>query len=76
MLHRFSRVRLFVTLRTVALQALLSVGIFQARILLCPAAGDLPYPAIKPTSLTSPALAGRFFTTSASWEAHIRYIYM
>ena len=27
--------------------------------------GELPNPGIKPTSLTSPALAGRFFTTSA-----------
>ena len=26
-------------------------------------------PGIKPMSLESPALAGRFFTTSASWEA-------
>ena len=24
---------------------------------------------MEPTSLTSPALAGRFFTTSATWEA-------
>ena len=31
--------------------------------------GDLPYPAIKPESLVSPALAGRFFTTSVTWEA-------
>ena len=30
---------------------------------------DLPNPGIKPTSLTSPALAGRFFTTNATWEA-------
>ena len=28
---------------------------------------DLPNPEIKPTSLTSPALAGRFFTTSTTW---------
>ena len=28
----------------------------------------LPNPGIKPMSLMSPALAGRFFTTSASWE--------
>ena len=26
-------------------------------------------PGIKPTSLTSPALAGRFFTTSATWKS-------
>ena len=29
----------------------------------CPPPGDLPNPEIKPTSLVSPALAGRFFTT-------------
>ena len=31
--------------------------------------GDLPYPGIKPMSPASPALAGGFFTTSATWEA-------
>ena len=35
----------------------------------CPSPGDLPNPGIKPVSLMSPALAGRFFTTSATWEA-------
>ena len=34
-----------------------------------PTPGDLPDPGIEPMSLTSPALAGRFFTTSATWEA-------
>ena len=34
-----------------------------------PPPGDLPYLGIKPASLTSPALAGGFFTTSATWEA-------
>ena len=34
----------------------------------CPPPGDLPDPGIKPASLTSPALAGGFFTTSATWE--------
>ena len=34
-----------------------------------PPPGDLPNPVIQPTSLSSPALAGGFFTTSASWEA-------
>ena len=33
--------------------------------------GDFPEPGIKPESLTSPALEDRFFTTSATWEAHI-----
>ena len=31
-----------------------------------PTPGDLPKPGIKPTSLASPALAGRFFITSAT----------
>ena len=31
--------------------------------LLCPPPGDLPDPGIKPVSLMSPALAGKFFTT-------------
>ena len=34
-----------------------------------PPPGDLLNPGIKPTSLTSPALAGGFFTTSTTWEA-------
>ena len=34
-----------------------------------PSSEDLPDPAIKPASLTFPALAGAFFTTSATWEA-------
>ena len=34
----------------------------------CPPPGDLPNPGIKPTSPMSPALAGSFFTTSATWE--------
>ena len=33
-----------------------------------PPPGDLPDPGIKPMSLASPALAGRFFTTGATWE--------
>ena len=72
MLSHFSRVRLFATLWTVARRAPLSMGILQARILewvalLSP--GDLPNPGIEPASLMSSALAGRFFTTSATWEA-------
>ena len=34
-----------------------------------PTPGDLPDPGSTPMSLTSPALAGRFFTTSATWKA-------
>ena len=33
------------------------------------APGDLPDPGITSVSLTSPALAGGFFTTSTTWEA-------
>ena len=50
-------------------------GIFQQEYwsgLPCPAPGDLPNPRIEPTSLTSPALASGFFTTSTTWEAQIQ----
>ena len=33
-----------------------------------PPPGDFPNPEAKTVSLMSPALAGRFFTTSAAWE--------
>ena len=36
----------------------------------CPPPGDLPDPAVELTSVTSPASAGGFFTTGATWEAH------
>ena len=36
--------------------------------LLFPPPGDLLHPGIEPTSLMSPALAGGFFITSATWE--------
>ena len=35
----------------------------------CPPSGDLPEAGIESESLVSPALAGGFFTTSATWEA-------
>ena len=38
-----------------------------------PSLGDLPNPGIEPWSLLSPALAGRFFTTTATREAHFPY---
>ena len=34
-----------------------------------PPPGDLPDAGIKPTSLTSLALAGSFFTSTTTWEA-------
>ena len=61
------------TLQTVAHQAPLSMGVFGQEYwsgLPCPPPGDPPNPTIEPASLMSPALAVRFSTTSASWEAH------
>ena len=42
----------------------------------CPPPGDLPNSGIKPASLTYPALAGRFFTTSTIWETQNYFIYI
>ena len=52
--------------RTVASQAPLSMGFSRQGYwsgLSFPSPGDHPDPGIEPTSLASPALAGRFFTT-------------
>ena len=71
-LSHFSHVRLFVTLWTVAHQAPLSRGLSRQEYwsgLPCPPPGDLPDSGIEPVSLTSPALADEFFTTSATREA-------
>ena len=71
-LDRFSRVQLCVTLWTAARQVPLSMGFFRQEYwsgLSCPPPGELPDPGIEPTSLMSPVLTGRFFTTSATWEA-------
>ena len=70
----FSRVQLFVTLWTVALQAPLSMGFSRQEYwsgLPCRPPGDLPNPGIEPMSLTSSALAGRFFNSSATWKAQL-----
>ena len=53
-------------------QAPLSMGFSRQEYwggLSCPPPGDLPDPGIEPLPLMSPALAGGFFTTSATWEA-------
>ena len=71
-LSLFSCVWLFATLWTVALPAPLFMGFSRQEYwcgLLSPLPRDLPDPGIKPAPLTSPALAGRFFTTSAAWGA-------
>ena len=56
----------FVTPRTVALQTPLSLGLPRWEYwsgLLFPSPGNLPDAGIKPRSLASPVLTGRFFTT-------------
>ena len=66
-----SHVLLFVTPWTVACQAPLSMSFCRKEYwsgLSFPSPGDLPDPGIKSTPLVSPALAVRFFTTSARWE--------
>ena len=67
-----SCVQLCVTLWTVARQASLSMGFSRQEYwsgLPCPLPGDLPNSGIEAAALVSPALAGGFFTTSATWEA-------
>ena len=71
MLSHFSHVQLFVILWTGAYQAPPSMGFSGQEYwsgLPCLPLGDLPNPGIEPTSLTSPAFAGRFFITSATLE--------
>ena len=53
---------------SVAYQAPLSMGFSSWNELPFPSAGDLPDSGIELESLLSPALAGGFFTTSATWE--------
>ena len=70
-LSLFSRVWLFGTVGTIARQAPLSMGFSRQeywRRLSFPLSGDHPNPGIKPVSLMSPALAGRFFTTDTTWK--------
>ena len=81
-LSHFSSVWLFLTLWTVVCQAPLCLGFSRQEYwsgLPCPPPGDIPDPGVRPESLTSPALASRFFTTSATWEAPYKdiqvYIY-
>ena len=73
MLSPFSRVWVCETLWTVAHQAPPSMRFYRQEYwngLPLPPPGDLPDPGIECPSLSSPALAGRLFTTSTTWEAH------
>ena len=68
----FSRVWLFAILWTIVHQAPLSMGFSRQEYwsgLPSPPPGDLPDPGTKPSSLTSPALAAGFFTTTATQES-------
>ena len=70
----FSHVLFFATQWAIDPQALLSLGFSRQEYwsgLPCSPSGDLPDSGIEPTSLMSPALAGRFFTASATWEAPV-----
>ena len=70
-LSGFSHIHPFAPSWTVAHQAPLSMGFSRQEYwseLPFPSPGDLPNPGIEPASLVSPALAGGFFTTSATWE--------
>ena len=68
-LSHFSCVWLLGTLWTAAHQAPQSMGFSREEYcsgLPCPSPGNLPNPGTEPASLVSPALAGGFFTTSAT----------
>ena len=67
-----SCVQFFAVLWAAAHQASLSMGFSQQEYwsglpFLPP--GDLANPGTEPTSVMFPALAGQFFTTSATWDA-------
>ena len=71
-LSHFNHIWLFATPMDCSLPGSSVHGILQARILewvAISSSRDLPDPGVEPTSLMPPALAGRFFTTSATWEA-------
>ena len=67
--RQLSCVWLFETPWTITHQAHPSMGFSRQEYwsgLPCPPPGDLPKPGIEPLSLMSPALTGRFFTTSST----------
>ena len=74
-----SHVQLFATPWTVACQAPLPMDSsrqeYWCRVPF-PTPGELPSLGIKPASLGSPALAGGFFITSATWEVLSGYMHI
>ena len=78
-LNCFSRVQVFVTLWTTALQAPLSMGFCRQEYwngLPFPSPGDPPEPGIKPSSPEAPALAGRFFTTKPLGKPLLQNVFL
>ena len=79
----FSCVQFFATLWTVACQAPSSMGFSRQDWewelpwsgMSCPPPGNPSDPGMESTSLTSPALADRFFTISTTWEAQTMFYY-
>ena len=68
-----SHIGLFATPWTIAYKASPSMGFSRQEywsLLPFPSPEDLPDQGIEPMSPASPALAGRFFTTSTTGEAH------
>ena len=68
-----SGVQLFVTPWTVAHQAPLPLEFSRQEYwsgLPFPISWGPPNPGLEPVSLVSPALAGSFFSTGVTWEAH------
>jgi len=64
--------------RAKSLQLWLSMGFSRQEYwsgLSCPSPGDLPDLGIKPLSLTSPALTGKFFTTTLAkpWQSTVPF---
>ena len=60
----------------VAHQATLSIGFSRQEYwsgMPCPPPGDHPHPWMKPMSLMSFEMTGRFFTTSTTWEAQAEH---
>ena len=77
MLSRFSHVRLFATQWMVTLQAPPSMGFSRHEYwsgVLFPSPGALVVPGIKLTSVMSPVLAGRFFTSSHLGNSYVQNI--
>ena len=72
-LSHFSHVLLFATPWTVSCQAPLPMRFSRQESwsrFPCPPPGDLPDPGMEPAS---PASAGRFFTTRATWEGPVAH---